>query len=90
MPQETCLILCTKNQPVEEMKPNGAWKPGFSKPAVKDFPHPEVLQKVSEQHNSSGVGRGIYWRENLGWVLVGMVLGMLIFFLAASIVYGVG
>jgi hypothetical protein len=73
---------------IEEMKPNGAWKPGASRPAVKDFPPPEVLQRVSEQHKRSGAVRGHYWREKLGWVLVGIALGILIFFLGASIVYG--
>ena len=74
---------------IEEMKPNGVWKPGASKPAVKDFPPPGVVQIGSEKEKSSGAGRGIYWREKLGWVLVGIALGMLIFFLGASIVYGV-
>lgn len=73
---------------IEEMKPNGAWKPGASRPAVKDFPPPEILQKLSEEHKRSGAGKGRLWREKLGWVLVGIALGMLIIFLGASIVYG--
>ena len=64
------------------------WRPGFSRHAVKDFPPPEVLQIVSEQHKHSIAGRAHYRREKLGWVLVGIALGMLIFFLGASIVYG--
>ena len=73
---------------IEKMMPNGAWKQGAPRPAVKDFPSPEVLRAVSEQHKRSAVGRGVSWREKLGWILVGIALGMLIFFLGASLVYG--
>ena len=62
---------------IEEMKPNGAWKPGASRPAVKDFPPPEVLKRVLEQHKRSGAERGIYFRETLGWVLVCSRTGLL-------------
>lgn len=73
---------------IEEMKPNGSWKPGASKPALKNFPPPEVLQKVLEDHKRSGAGREAYWREKLGWILVGIALGIIILFVGVSIVHG--
>jgi len=51
---------------------------------VKDFPPLEVLQTVLEQEKRSGAGRGIYFREKLGWVLVGIALGVIMVFLSSS------
>ncbi len=51
---------------------------------VKNFPSLEVLQTVLEQEKLSGAGRGIYFREKLGWVLVGIALGVIMVFLSSS------